>query len=358
MLLCFPLATFLLPAKEFSSIENRYLEKFPQFNLTSVLDRSFMNGFENYVSDHFVGRDQWVAVKGYSEYAVGKRENNKIFLCENRLIEHLDKPNEDYIAANIQGINQLAENTSNANIYFSVIPSASSIQKQYLPVNAPGWDQLAVIEKVYAQVDGRVNTIDLASVLKEHKDEEIYYRTDHHWTTYGAGLAYQKLSQEMNLTGNSLLTQKVSENFYGTLYSKAGYRSITPDTIEACPVNIEECLVNNGTQTVSYPSIYFDEYLSQKDQYSYFLGSNQPRITIKTGSSSDRKLLLCKDSYAHALAPYLLQDYGEITLLDLRYINTDFSDQIALSEYDDILLLYSIDVFTHQKNPAKLSFLL
>ena len=133
-----------------------------------------------------------------------------------------------------------------------------------------------------------------------------------------------------------------------------------PDTIDYYyytgegSVNVTEVVVDNGREQKSYDSMYFEEYLTQKDQYSSFLGSNQPVVTVKTDSPSGKKLLVIKDSYAHSLVPFLSNHYSEITMVDLRYINTSLDEKVPLDEYDQVLFVYNVENFTEDQNLPKL----
>lgn len=153
-------------------------------------------------------------------------------------------------------------------------------------------------------------------------------------------------------------SSSVASDFYGTLYSKSGYRNVSPDIIKTYDSgNIEEFFVNDGKEEKSYTSIYFKEFLDKKDKYSYFLGTNQPMVTIKTSNTNGKRLLMLKDSYSHSLAPFFAQNYSEICLVDLRYINTNIEDIVDIERFDDIMLVYSMDMFIHQNSIAKLKSL-
>ena len=356
LLFLFPVLTFVLPQQTFSELENRVLEVFPKLNIQSVIDRSFMNGFESYVSDHFVGRDMWVSAKGDAEYARGRRENNGVFLCQNALIEHLDSPDMDITEKNIEGILAFQKDAGKTP-YVMLIPSASEIQKQKLPRFAQTWDQKAYIDGVYEKLS-ETRTVDAYSALSEHSGEDIYYRTDHHWTMQGALLGYQSLMKAMGLPLKTPALIEVSDSFYGTLYSKAGYRRVLPDKMDAVKLSdglVESVSVYNGKETARYASPYFSENLQKKDKYTYYLGENQPLVTIKTTAGTGRKLLVFKDSYAHCFAPLLLSQFDEIALVDLRYVNGGYRSLVDADGFTDVLMMYSVDVFSHQQNPAKLA---
>jgi hypothetical protein len=99
--------------------------------------------------------------------------------------------------------------------------------------------------------------------------------------------------------------------------------------------------VNDGMEVKEYDSIYFREYLKEKDKYLVYLGPNQPLIKIKTDVKNERKLLVIKDSYANTFIPFLTQHYSEITVLDLRYIRTSYNDIVNMDDYNQVLIIYS-----------------
>jgi hypothetical protein len=357
LMLLFPVLTFALPYQSFSEVENRYLSEFPALSVQTIANRQFMDGFEDYASDHFVGRDTWVAAKGYSEYLLGKRENNGVFLCDDALIERLEEPNEGYTRKNIEGILAFSQ-TYGIKPFVMLIPSASDIQKEKLPKDAQTWDQKGYIDEIYEQLAANVKTIDAYGTLLDHKDEYIYYKTDHHWTTLGAWLVSQTASEAMGFDALDIdaIAPIISDQFYGTLYSKAGFRSISADEMHAYEFRSGRtvtCTVNDGEKVTTTASPYFPENLQKKDKYTYFLGENQPCVTLETNAGTGRKLLIFKDSYAHSFAPLLVDAYDEITLVDLRYTQ-DYEKYANPAEYDDVLMMYSVDVFAHQLNPAKL----
>ncbi|MFZ2537656.1 MAG: DHHW family protein [Oscillospiraceae bacterium] len=340
-----------MPKQSFSESENRYLSSFPKLSVETLMNGDFMEGVDSYLNDHFAGRDNWITAQSFMEYSIGKRESNGVFLCKDALMSDLAPPNEDIVTGNINGIKAFMEKYHLPS-YLMLVPSASAIQSEKLPHFAQVWDQKAFIEKVFSQLEGQVTPVPLYDTLRAHKDEYIYYRTDHHWTTHGAFLAYQQLSSTMKLPTSEVVdfsTNIISDDFIGTLSSKSGVYTITPDSMNAYQTDmIEKFLVSNGKQVTERPSVYFDEFLSKKDKYAYYLGSNEPLVTIKTKSTSGKRLLIFKDSYAHSFAPFLANDYSEIALVDLRYINTDIDDVLDVSSYDDALFLFSTDVFAQQ----------
>ena len=362
-MLALPIITFVLPKADFSPMENRTLAAFPKFSTKTVFDRSFMNGLEKWFSDHFVGRDTWVGAKGQIEYAIGKRENNSIFLCDNRFIEDIAEPDMEKTQANIDGIKAFVENNKMPT-YIMLVPTAADICRDYLPANAQTWDQRKYIKEVSKQLTGIANEIDVYKPLYEARDSYIYYRTDHHWTTLGAYYAFAEAGKRMGFYASYLRgynMENVSHDFYGTLYSKAGYRNITPDTISLATLRGYEnakvkVSIFDGKETKQYDSLYFRENLKTKDQYLMFLGENQPVIDITTDVKNGKSLVIFKDSYANSLVPYLTNYYSRITMVDLRYINVRFSELVDVSQYDQALLVYNVDTFAQASDVAKLGY--
>ena len=118
--------------------------------------------------------------------------------------------------------------------------------------------------------------------------------------------------------------------------------------------HVEKFIVASGDGQTEYGDMYFPEYLTQKDKYSYFTGTNEAYEKIVTKADTHRKLLIFNDSYTHSLVPYLTRDYGEIDLIDLRYVNVPVDTLIDIHDYQDVLFLYSVDVFMNTKTTAKL----
>lgn len=359
-LVSLPLATIIAPKAEASEMENRKLAVFPSFSLKGVVSRDYMNKLESWFSDHFIGRDHWVGAKGYLEYATGKRENNGVYICGDRLIGEADEPDENKTQKNIEAIRQFVQ-ANQKPTYLMLVPTAAEINRELLPYGAQSWDQRSYIKEIAKQLRDTVTEIDVYKVLYENKGEYLYYRTDHHWTSGGAFFAFTEAAKRMGILSvekKNYNVRNVSHNFYGTLYSKVGYRSISPDIISTYTKRGSQLAVSvdvsDGATTETYESMYFTDYLNGKDQYAMFLGQNQPLVTINTNSSSGKRLLIFKDSYAHAMAPMFADYYGTITLVDLRYINQPYNTVVDVSQYDQVLILYNVDTFSHSADAAKL----
>ena len=341
--------SLVLPDRTFSPVENRNLAQAPSFSWESVTSGEFMADAEDYVNDQILGRDFWVALKAWSERLSGKQENNGVYFAkENTLISRLETPDQETLDTNAGYVNALVDNVD-VPVYFGVIPSAAAIWSDRLPEGAPTADEKAIIDGLYDTVQTHV--VDLYGALEAHKGEELYYRTDHHWTSLGAYYGYAALMDTMGLEAVPLDESgkvTVSEDFYGTLYSTSGVRWLPPD-------HIDRYISDRGVTVTAYPngapepgSLYVDSFLSQKDQYSSFLGGNKPLCVIETEHTEAPKVLLIRDSYSDSLAPFLTQSFSEIHLFDPRYNLTSVKDYVEQNAIDAVVVLYSISNFTAQ----------
>lgn len=350
----------LAPNKTFSELENRALQEWPAWDTEEFIEGELMLKAEQHLNDHVVGRDFWVELKCKIDLALGKSENNGIYIINNTLIERIALPNEKATVANIAGINNFA-NLFNGNIYTMLIPSAIAADYDKLPSYngyfvKPAWDQLALIDTINNELETSIKTLDGTTALKILNGH--YYRTDHHWNSDGAFAVYNNWYAEQaglpKRSADNFVIETVSDEFYGTLYSKSGFRDITADEIKVYKIGevekYEMGLYKSGEIKANQTAdkIFFDEKLSIKDKYSYFLNDNYGFAKITTKSQSGKKLLIFKDSFANSFVPMLLEDYSEIMLVDMRHTTGNIRNIVDLENYDDALFLYSIDLFTHQ----------
>lgn len=362
ILLAMPIITAILPKETFSEMENKSLQTMPKISAKSVYDRSYMNKLETYISDHFAGRTGWIKVKTNLENALGKYEQNGIYILDKRLVEKIDEPDYESIDKTIAAVNTFAED-NNVPVFFMLVPTSAEIYADEIPENAPNINQKELIGYVYGNLKP-VNTIDVYGTMASNREKYIYYRTDHHWTTKGAYCAYAAAGKKMGYIAEpegAYDIEHAAADFRGTFYSKVLYDGIEPDTMDYYHLvngsRVKEVLVTSeyGKDPVSYDSMYFREYLNVKDKYSSFLGTNQPIVTIKTDSDGG-KLLIFKDSYAHCYAPFLTENYSEITLLDMRYIKMSYRELVNVDDYDQVLFLYNASSFATDTNLRQLAY--
>ena len=266
----------------------------------------------------------------------------------------------DYPQETVQKkLSMLAALVQDWNAKVMLVPTADNILAEKLPANAPVWDQTAFLEYARAQLgDGAF--IDAASILQKHATEDIYYRTDHHWTSLGAYYGYQAWVEAMGKVAypyDVASMVQVSDDFLGTLHSKINISWRTDSIYYFGQTARQPVSVTYDFQTVK-SSIYEESYLDTKNQYGFFLDDNHAFVEIDTGYETGKTLLVIKDSYANCFIPLLLPHYDTIYVLDPRYYNARLSDLIGQYASGDVLVLYNcvhfLDDFVYDRQAGNI----
>lgn len=330
-----------LPKKDFSENEKRYLPKFPEIYWDAVSDGRWGEDIEEYLAEHIPGRDFFVGLNSYFELYTGRQVAADIWLREGRLIEDPVEVSELTIRGNMDAINAFAE-TVGQNVDFALIPSAgwSLGLKEYSDGD--------IIESIYSQVQSNIATIDMASVFAGRP--ELYYSTDHHWTSEGAYLAYSKYADAAgrNIMQRDEFTVETVDGFHGSTYSRSALWLTPADTIELwhgssnlTVENLESDLINEGP--------FYLNRLEEADKYTVFLDGNHSVVRVHN-PDKEGKLLVIRDSYSNCLGAFLAQSYGEVVLVDPRYYKLPISELVLNEGFDDILICYSIGNFMTDAN--------
>ncbi len=341
-----------------SQTENRELQQKPEMTVETLLDGSYMSTFETYLNDQFVGRDNWVVMKSVMERLIGKELTNEIFFAKNGgLINQVAEPDPDVMLKNAGYLNTLAEKVD-IPVYMGMIPSAAMVWSEFLPKYAVTADEEAVIDAFYGNLSQDITTIPIGDTLMAHKDEEIFYLTDHHWTSKGAYYGYESVVKSFGLTPTPLSQFQetlVTDEFFGTIHSASGVRWVKPDSIHRYVEQTEDITVTSYFDSNPSEGVFYaDEKLVDKDKYSYFLGGNQPLCVIETENTDAPSILVVRDSYSDTLAPFLTENFSTIHLLDLRYYQVAVSSYATAHDFDYILVLYSLDNFIKDNNLFKI----
>lgn len=347
----FFVANLILPDRDFSERENRYLQTKPNFSFSRLFSGEYTADFEDFCADQFPLRDQWIALNARYSQLCGRKESNGIFLCDGgRLLEPFEATTPFALQSRVEILNSFAAQTESP-VVLGLIPGAAEFYSEFLPKGAPADSQQEFIDAVYA--GAQVSCADLSSPLRAHKDEYIFYRTDHHWTTLGAYYGYAALGSALGYTPKELddfAVETVSEDFYGTAYSSSGYTWVDPDSITSFVAAPDTLSVwNYSTGEAETGALYHPEKLGVKDQYTYFLGGNTPLLKLCNEDAAGGSLLILRDSYSDCLAPFLLEHFSEIHMMDLRYYKDSVLDYVEENEIDQVLVLYSVENFSSDK---------
>lgn len=351
----------IVPQRKFSESENRVLQQKPKFSLSKLLKGKYTSDYEKYVADQFPFRDFWIGVKSTSEKLIGKKDNNGVYLGkDDYLFQMFNKPSEESLKSRIESINTFSSKNKEINKYFMLIPNSIKVLEDKLPNFASPEDQKVYIDKVKNLLPSDIKFVDVYSSLKNKSDEYIYYRTDHHWTTKGAYYAYRTLGEAMNLSPKNeenFNITKATDSFYGSMYSKSGFRNLKPDDIYLyLPKEKENLKVFYSDKNETFNFLYTMDNISKKDKYTVFFDGNHPLVKISTGIDNRKKLLILKDSYANSFVPFLTEHFSEIYMIDLRFYNEDLSTLIQDNNIDNVLILYNVNTFFEDNSINNIKF--
>lgn len=357
----------LLPKSYYSELENRKLQGVPQFTWMKLFEGQFTKDAETYITDHFPYRDQWVVSKSILERLRLQQENNGIYRGKDGyLFEKLEAPDYDKLEQYTNAVNEFAKRHHDKNITFLLAPTSIGLYQNKLPWLAQSYSQQLIHQFIAEQVAANMTWIDGYTFLEPMKNSSkpIFYKTDHHWTSYGAYLAYEAYAKQQGwhaATEEDFTITTVSDSFLGSYHTRSLFSGIKPDSIEIYtpvkPVSSELYIAD--TNTTSH-SLYDPTYLTKKDQYSYFQGGVHALMQIVTELNAKQvdldKLLIIKDSYAHSVLPFLVSHVKELHVIDIRYYNGSIDSYMEEHQINDALLLFNSSTFKTEQNILKLKY--
>ena len=334
----------VLPKSEFSETEKRYLAGAPEFSLKALGSGEFTADFEEFLADQTPFRKFFVSVNSYFELFKGNNGSDGIYLgSDGWLIEKpFDRSNK--FDKNIKRIKEFSEK-SGIPAAITAVPSKGYIYSDKLPKNS-----LAYLDGEYREKleNCGMKYIDLFGAMKAAKSEkQLFYKTDHHWTSAGAYLGYTEICRALGLDAVPEIGFDIEETpgFFGTSYSTSCYTLTEPDTLTVMRSKksggAAEVIIREDKEE-TFDNMFFADALEQGDKYVVFLNGNHPMVTIKTGNDGG-KLLLIKDSFAHCLAPFLAENFSEIVMVDLRYYKKPISELISAEGFDRMLFVYGME---------------
>lgn len=348
------LLTLALPDTKVSALENRVLQQLPNFSLSAVVSGKWMDDMESWLADQFPGRTFFVRSKATLEYLLGKRTLGGTHLgSDGQYFELPVEIDSERWQGNIEQLRLFAEQH---DFFFLPVYSASTFYPERLPAQVQPTNEKGLLNDLIAQLPDRVTLIDSYEALYDHREEPIYFRTDHHWTQAGAYQAYLAYCKTLGLqavTDYELLTG--SRPFYGSLYSKAPIFGAQGDEMTLYLIDRKVSVTMDLDENNRTDSLYTLSALEEKDQYVVFLDGNHARIDIETDAGSGKTLIVIKDSFGHALVPFFANHYDTIIMLDLRYYNLPLSETLAAHPDADVLITYNMSWLAQDENLAKLN---
>lgn len=334
-------AGYLLPKSEFSEMEKRYLAKSPDFRWETVFSGDWSSQAEAYLTDHVPGRNLFVGINAYMELLAGRQHLKDVWLENGKLLEAPVALNEAAVTRNMNAINSLADKLGQ-KIHVMVVPSAG------WAAGVEGYTDEDTLDAVYAAAGEQVTPIAVEDLFRGRP--ELYYNTDHHWTSRGAYNGYvacaEAFGREYRAEEDFEVT--VEEGFQGSTYSRSALWLTPPETIELWHGS-DRLTVTNGESKEVHSGIFYKERLEEADKYTVFLDGNHSIVRV-LNPEKEGKLLVIRDSYSNCLGGFLAESYGEVVLIDLRYYRQTVSELVKQEGFDNILVCYSCANFLTDTN--------
>ncbi len=341
--------TLFTESKTFSEDENRNLAQKPKFSMSAIASGKFMQDTESYLSDQFVGRGGLVKTRTAIDIFCGKREINGAYVGKEHYI--FEKPvgyTDETTKKAVDAVNSFTASHSRIRSYMAIVPNSSEMLSDYMPRQARDVHQTADIKKVYSLLDSKIQTVDICTPFsKAGENKQLYYRTDHHWTTQAAQIAFNQIAKTMKLdtSKTKYATYPVTNAFQGTLSSTAGLfnaKDTISVTVPQTKVKYAVTLVNEKKTSAS---MFDSSKLKQKNKYEVFFGGNYSQVNIETTLKSSRVLMIVKDSYANCFVPMIYPYFKTVIMVDPRYYSGDIEQVIKKENVTDVLWLYNSNTF-------------
>lgn len=334
------------PATEFSQSERRALAQFPKLSFNNIISGKFMKDFETYATEQFPLRDAFRTIKALTSfYVLNQTDNNDLFY-KNGHIGKLEYPlNEESVsnaAKKFEAVKNKYFDGTDVKLYFSVIPDKNYylVEEDYLSVD---------YEKMLSQIQGETRFMEYIDI-KDLLTLDSFYKTDTHWRQEEILPVAKKIAEKMGVQLNAEYKVNTLDNdFYGVYHGQSAL-PVPPEKIKYLTNDI----LNNATvydyENQKEISVYDMHKAYGKDPYEMFLSGSLPLITIENDkATTDKELVIFRDSFGSSLAPLLVEGYKKITVVDIRYIHPNMlADYIEFTN-QDVLFIYSTSVLNNSE---------
>ncbi len=351
-------AFLLLPQKTYSSTERRYLAEAPTVTWQSLVNGEVSEGVEDYLTDHFPGRNLFVGIHTYWNLLTGRNAAGSVYHCsDDYLIKAPENCPMEQFEKNLSRFDAFAAQMG-LPAHLLMIPTAGDVLDKLLPAGHPPYHYTECLAKAQ-QLCQTLSIPDLQAALSAVSNQQLYYKTDHHLTSAGCYAVYSAFCRA---NGQQPLPESAYQitaydGFHGANWTSSGYWLTPAEQIETWDAELPL------TVTISEPdkpdivsdSAFFLDNLTSDDLYTVFLDGNHALVRISNPAATGGKLLILRDSYAHCLAPFLAANYSEIILVDLRYYRYPVSELIAQNGITELAVIFGLDNLLTDSNSGWLS---
>lgn len=340
----FLLGFLLLPDADLSFTERRKLAQLPKPSVESVLSTEYMKNLERYAQDQFPLREKLRAMKANMQYQVLRQGDSKgIYLANGSAIkmEATLKPEEVLYCAD--KINALYETyLQGMKVYCAVIPDKNYFAAEEFQHLSYDYDRMMGL---FTERLAQVQYIDLFESLSLSD----YYRSDAHWRQEALGPVRETLAKAMGIQDRlpdlESYTKQELYPFQGVYVGQSALPIEADPLVYLTNPVLDQAIVKSVEQEGSLLSVYAPEKLTGMDGYDVFLHGAQAILTMENPlATTDKELILFRDSFGSSLAPLVLDAYRKVTLIDLRYVASQYLDDYVEFSDQDVLFLYSTGI--------------
>lgn len=342
ILILFLILGIVTPDKSVSVEERRKLKLAPEFSINSLFDGSYFNNLSDYLVEQFPLRRQFRTLKGFIVTKIlNKSEDNGVFIKDGKIYQLNDNINEK----SIEHILNLIQNVTHkydidTNLYYSIIPDKNYYLKDE---TIPKLEYSHIVSK-FNDTLKNMEYIDIFESL----NLDAYYDTDIHWKQEKLSDVLMKLEKSMNLKHTDFPSEQYNyTKFYGALYGQIA-SNLKPDTLTYLRNDVLDNARVYNFEKDKYERVYEEENLKNIDSYDVFLSGATPLLIIENDEIDyNRELIIFRDSFGSSLIPLLIPNYSKITVIDLRYMKSDYISKIDIIDFtnaDDVMFLYSIPI--------------
>lgn len=360
-------------ASQVSNLENRKIKEMPDLNKKNLFSGNYFRSYDEYFSDTFFKRDDFIEVSKKINDLRGIKLENEVKIVRTSGVNVAVKLSEedknekllqnenfgnillvDDIAMEVNTfnkqaldyyskiINEVSNKYKNQKVYSMLVPTQIEFidSKEFKDISYP---QNKTIETINKNLNSDIYKIDVYEVLKEKKDEYIYFKTDHHWTARGAYYAYQEFMKQTNRKPRAINEFEIisEEGYLGTLYNATQSETLknSKDIVEVFEINGDYKMWRGDKELFEGGKVIDLKYLKEDTKYQTFMEGDWPLLKVHTNLKNSKKILIIKDSYANAFIPFLINHYEEIYVVDPRLYTGNIEEVINKNEVKEILFL-------------------
>ncbi len=338
-------ACFLREPVEVLVSERRKAAQMPEASVESVMDKSFFDDFESFLTDQFFMRDGFRSINAAIRMTLLRQtDNNKVYLADGHISEFQSVLNENSVKATADKLNSIYDKYikgKNAKVYCSVVPD-----KNYYLAEKNGYPSLDYgrMLDIFTSEIKNMEYIDISDCLTI----DDYYKTDSHWRQENIGAVVDRLGEKMGFATKPIdeyRAEKITD-FEGVYAPRLAIGKMSDEIIALSSDVTDSAKVFNLETNKTTWGVYDKTKLSGYDKYEYYLSGAAAFLTVENPLAEEKKeLVIFRDSFGSSLVPLMLEGYSKITVVDIRYISpqilgeyVDFTDCDVLFIYNTLIL--------------------